>query len=144
MKIKVNCKNCNDEFEKYGNEIKRTKSNFCSKSCSAKWNNVHNPKRHLKMDVTLEEYKVRGCSYRTYKTRICEHARRVFGNNNKGKVVKCSECGYDKFYQVCHIKNVSSFPLSTKIGVVNKISNLVALCPNCHWEFDHGFLKLER
>jgi predicted HNH restriction endonuclease len=25
---------------------------------------------------------------------------------------------------------------------VNALDNLVGLCPNCHWEFDHGLLQL--
>jgi hypothetical protein len=25
---------------------------------------------------------------------------------------------------------------------VNSLDNLVGLCPNCHWEFDHGLLQL--
>jgi hypothetical protein len=24
---------------------------------------------------------------------------------------------------------------------VNSLDNLVGLCPNCHWEFDHGLLQ---
>jgi predicted restriction endonuclease len=25
---------------------------------------------------------------------------------------------------------------------VNSLDNLLGLCPNCHWEFDHGLLRL--
>ena len=35
----VICKNCNIEFEKSNKEIKKTKNHFCSKSCSATFNN---------------------------------------------------------------------------------------------------------
>ena len=54
----------------------------------------------------------------------------------------CAACGYSKHVQCCHKKAISSFPPETLIGVVNALSNLVWLCPNCHWEFDHGQLEL--
>lgn len=49
----------------------------------------------------------------------------------------CAHCGYDKHIQICHIKAISSFDEDTLISVVNSKDNLIALCPNCHWEFDH-------
>ena len=50
--------------------------------------------------------------------------------------------GYDKHYEVCHIKAVSDFSEDTPITVINHIDNLVALCPNHHWEFDNGLLDI--
>jgi hypothetical protein len=32
---------------------------------------------------------------------------------------------------------ISSFADDTPIDVINAPDNLLALCPNCHWEFDH-------
>jgi transcriptional regulator with GAF, ATPase, and Fis domain len=32
--------------------------------------------------------------------------------------------------------------LSATLDEVNSETNLVALCRNCHWEFDHGFLEV--
>jgi hypothetical protein len=49
----------------------------------------------------------------------------------------CVKCGYNKHVEVCHIKPISSFDISTMLSVVNDVSNLIVLCPNCHWEFDH-------
>lgn len=54
----------------------------------------------------------------------------------------CQNCGYDKHTEVCHIKDISTFSEDTLISVVNSPDNLVRLCPNCHWEFDHGRLEL--
>ena len=51
---------------------------------------------------------------------------------------KCLKCLYDKHYEVCHIKPISSFPLDTPISVINSPDNLMPLCPNCHWEHDHN------
>lgn len=55
----------------------------------------------------------------------------------------CAVCGYDSHYEVCHIKPINGFLPSEFVGDVNKLSNLVALCPNHHWEFDHGILSTE-
>lgn len=52
----------------------------------------------------------------------------------------CEVCGYDKHFELCHIKSVSSFDNNTPIKVVNNLNNLIALCPNCHWEFDHNLM----
>ena len=38
--MKVKCKNCDKEFEKFTSQIKKTKNNFCSRSCSASYNNI--------------------------------------------------------------------------------------------------------
>ena len=43
--MKVNCDLCKNEFNKLPNQIKKTKGNYCSRSCSAKSNNVKFPKR---------------------------------------------------------------------------------------------------
>lgn len=49
----------------------------------------------------------------------------------------CEHCGYTKHTEICHIKPISSFSVDTLISVVNNNSNLIRLCPNCHWELDN-------
>lgn len=53
-KEKLNCTNCNTEFEKLPNQIKKSKNHFCSKSCSATYNNKH--KTHGNRRSKLEKY----------------------------------------------------------------------------------------
>lgn len=53
----------------------------------------------------------------------------------------CKKCGYTKHTEVCHIKPIGDFDLDTKLSTINDLSNLIRLCPNCHWEFDHFELK---
>lgn len=55
----------------------------------------------------------------------------------------CLNCGYDKHIEICHIKPVSDFPGSATIFEVNNPENILTLCPNCHWEFDHQMLSIE-
>jgi hypothetical protein len=35
----VNCKNCSKEFDKLANQVAKHPNHFCSRSCSAKFNN---------------------------------------------------------------------------------------------------------
>ena len=65
---------------------------------------------------------------------IRAHARNVYKNELKGC---CEKCGYNKHVELCHIKAISLFPKETLVEVVNSRSNILFLCPNCHWEHDH-------
>lgn len=39
--ILMNCEQCNKQFKKHPNQIKKTKHNFCSRSCSCTYTNQH-------------------------------------------------------------------------------------------------------
>lgn len=54
----------------------------------------------------------------------------------------CANCGYSKHVELCHIRPLSSFVETDKIGVVNGPDNIIQLCPNCHWEFDNKLITL--
>ena len=54
----------------------------------------------------------------------------------------CQKCGYNKHIEIAHIKPISDFSLDTLVSVVNANDNLIALCPNCHWEHDNGLIKI--
>lgn len=45
--------------------------------------------------------------------------------------------------EICHINGVAGFPDTATIDEINSPSNLIALCPNCHWEFDNGLISRE-
>lgn len=66
-------------------------------------------------------------------------ARSAYMRSDKPK--HCRACGFDKHFEVCHIKPISEFSLDSLVSDVNHDDNLVALCPNCHWLFDHDLLK---
>jgi len=55
-KIMVKCGNCDKEFEKLQNQVKRSKNHFCSHSCAATYNNVHKTKgnRRSRLEIYLE------------------------------------------------------------------------------------------
>ena len=58
------------------------------------------------------------------------------------KPCKCAICGYDKHIEVAHIKAVADFSDGSTLAEINSINNLIALCPNHHWEYDNGYLKI--
>lgn len=140
---------------------------FCSKSCAATVNNYKYPKRFLEghckecgkpisarlvyciecfplfqyrdySKITIDDLK----NKRKYQkhSRIRDIARRSYIRSGRHK--KCEKCGYDKYFEVCHIKSIYLFSDDTPISIVNALDNLIGLCPNCHWELDNGFLTL--
>ena len=54
----------------------------------------------------------------------------------------CFNCGYNKHVELCHIKAKADFLDAALLSEVNDISNVMPLCPNCHWEFDNELLPL--
>ena len=67
-------------------------------------------------------------------------ARKLYCRSGLPK--RCRACGYDKHFEVAHIRAISDFPPETAIAEINSLSNLVALCRNCHWELHHGHILL--
>jgi hypothetical protein len=82
----------------------------------------------------------RANSYQNWRSSIQKHAKTIYDRSDKPK--ECCICGYNKHYEVCHIVDVANFEEDSLINSINAIENLVALCPNHHWEFDHGLLDI--
>ena len=131
---------------------------FCSRSCSTIVANKAKPKRVAKDRNCLRC----GCQVPRGRT-VCEdclspkditlgeatytkhHQSSAFAlvRSRARAVVKdwekiCKHCGYSKHVEVCHIKAISEYPPDTKLSAINDPSNLLLLCPNCHWEFDNA------
>lgn len=167
--IKISCFTCSKVFQRNKSEI-RGERLFCSSSCSAKFNNQHNPRRkpegHCSICNTQIKTKLKYCRV-CKKTRpqcdltktlqyyidksistniastystIREHARSVMKTFPKF----CTVCGYNKHVETCHLKAISDFDLTATLGEINHISNLTLLCRNCHWEYDHDLLTIEQ
>lgn len=139
---------------------------FCSRSCSAAFNNKKYVKRKPEgkcksclnpikssrtyckscfsekskiKDMTLNEAMYerghRASAFALVRTRA--RSTEKFKNS-----IKCQNCGYDKHIEACHIKPISSYPVTTLLSQINSEDNIIALCRNCHWEYDHGILSL--
>lgn len=157
----LNCKNCNKPTQN---------PKFCSRSCAATYNNRTTPKRtrqvwrcsvcdkpgrksnsevfdgcvscYLKSEdertgnMTLgESLNLTGHLRSRYNT-VRHHGRKLSRLYDR-----CQVCDYSVVVQVCHIKPIHTFDLETPLKVINDPSNIAILCPNHHWELDHGFLS---
>lgn len=137
---------------------------FCSRSCSASYNNVLQPRRrwHCKkchknasrpskwasvcsdcrakptIDYTLGEVRKRYAD-------VDRSSRHSLINGRARGVLKSlgrtscewEDCDWNYSFQAAHIKPTSEHPDETRLSVVNSPENLRALCPNHHWLFDH-------
>ena len=160
--VSVICQTCRKKFLKKRSEMKRSRSghSFCSRSCSAKYTNSKDvsPKREQIGSCKICNCKIAGD--RTYCT-MCFNKKKIDWNNltyaevkgltkyQRNSIIRslarktyagdfiCQKCGYDKHVEICHIKGISNHSDATLVCEINKAENLIALCPNCHWELDN-------
>ena len=90
---------------------------------------------------TISIQQLRAKALQQYAAQIRSLARAAYRKSSRPK--QCAVCGYATHYEVCHIEPINNFLPSDFVADANKLSNLVALCPNHHWEFDHGMLSIE-
>lgn len=103
--------------------------------------NIENLKTIIDVsNLTKAQLFDRYTQWQTARSAIAKGARQIFNNSSKPK--KCAICGYERHYEVCHIKAVSDFDDNALIAEINNIDNLIALCPNHHWEYDNGVLDI--
>ena len=119
-RIERNCKHCGTALT-----TRRTTCDSCNPSL-IDWRTV--PLAQLK-----------GKALQQYAAQIRSLARVAYRKSNRPKM--CAVCGYATHYEVCHIKPINGFGPTDFVADVNELANLVALCRNHHWEFDHGLLS---
>ena len=164
--IITECDECSIEIIKSHKDFNQSKKHFCSQSCSATYYNKLRPKKEKHSQNQpcpqcgeLCWAKNGGvCKDCKNKNSYAEYSKLTLGDKTydnhkyakysyvryyaKRKAIelgwdRCSECGYDKHYEVAHIRPISDFPPETLLVDINAESNLKPLCPNCHWEFDN-------
>ena len=138
---------------------------YCSRSCSATVNNQRFPKRKpehkcLDCDKSINNRRARcsTCYNKWQQSKLLTDitlGEAIYSNHHRASafalvrsrarsVAKklgldtCEKCGYNKHVEIAHIKPVSSFSEEVMLSVINSRENIMALCPNCHWEFDHN------
>lgn len=148
--------------------ILTTNPRFCSRSCSATYNNKAFPKRTkrdrhcnkcskviesgrrcddcriipvetLTVGQVKERYRSAGYGAWNHYTLIRGRARTRMLASGKNS---CFICGYDRHVEAAHVIAVASFDADTLVSYVNRDDNIIPLCPNHHWEYDHGMLTL--
>jgi predicted restriction endonuclease len=125
----LNCKKCQINFPKINGKDRRE---VCD-NCLVKYINWE--------EITLHELKEKFPKKTQLNSRIVQNSRKIYLKSKKP--LKCEACDYNKYIEICHIKSISSFSNTDKIKDINHIMNLVALCPNHHWEFDKQIKKFE-
>ena len=165
MLVKCNC--CSKEFNKSASQISKTNQNYCSQSCAGKINNSKHPKKKLKKQCkcgTLIWKQKTNCNQCLQK--IVEYrenitlGQAIYNLHHKSsayalvrtrarsiaKSLGCKSrinCNYNKHIEIAHIKPIASFDHSTLVNDINSLTNLIPLCPNCHWEYDNGLLNID-
>jgi hypothetical protein len=163
----VPCLECGKMIYRTASRLARNgKRQFCSTACSNKHRAVKQAKREclvcgkvfsgnrkycsrecrstamrLSPDITLEEY---GSGYTTWEFHGKIRSTARYYLVSSGRSMVCQVCDYDKHVECCHIIPIAEFPKTATLGEVNKLSNLVWLCPNHHWELDHRLLDVSQ
>ena len=166
----VECLFCKKIFLKTASAIRESLNHFCSKSCAASHNNKITKLKHGKNCSTkickncdiIHSRSSEFCSQKcktenfmknkTIKESLTPGERQQKFSGIRGiarnyakylpNKTKCQNCGYDKHVEIAHIKGISTFNEDDLLSNVNDENNLLALCPNCHWEFDNNILDL--
>ena len=169
-RLEVECLQCKKRFKKTLSEINKNQNHFCSRSCAAIYNNAtklkHGKYKKNKICSNCEALHSKNsyfCSQKC-KTENSMKNRTIKETFTKGEQQQkysnirsiarnyakylpnkhaCQNCGYDKHIEIAHIKSISSFNENDMLIDVNNENNLLALCPNCHWELDNGHLTIE-
>lgn len=135
---------------------------FCSRSCAAKYNNKRtdiNRRRpeglcfDCQTPISTRVERCEDCKNKIKSKRILDKTSNSnLGKNPcirqdsrrtyilSGRTLACILCGYATYVEICHIKDIRSYPDGTSYLVINNNSNLIALCRNHHWEFDNNLL----
>ena len=141
---------------------------FCNRSCAATYQGLHRPPKYTCLDcgvrvsrnssrcmpcyrkhksvasksngvITKGELFTKRKGYQSARNGIRRHAKCVFDSMN---ITACQVCGYTKHIDAAHKRSVSSFPDEATLLEINSPDNLIGLCPNCHWEYDHDLISL--
>lgn len=126
---------------------KATTCGKCGKTFSRERDAKNRLTRHLQCSDCRNDVKLltkgalfeKRSSWQSARSTIRKHAVDAFMDH--GKPMVCAVCGYNKHVEIAHIKAVSDFDKDSSLTEINHIDNLVALCPNHHWEYDAGLLQ---
>jgi len=140
------CKECGIEFEIHRNNRSNV---FCSKSCSAKYNNRLREKPNINTRKLVSESLKKYYKEHPEAIRKGEAQSKLVGNSTKGSTGKvpksimelskrtitkllkrlnigCSRCGWNE--STCDIHHING----RKIQDYDNHDNLTLICPNCH------------
>lgn len=132
------CRTCSTRLDKKARQ--KVSSGLC-RVCYNKLKGNENAKK-LTRNFFNEKYAEKGNLHRyaMFRAFVGRFARRKYLESSRPKF--CIICGYDKHFEVCHVKSVEKFSDTTSVFEICDLYNLIALCPNHHWEFDNGLISI--
>lgn len=133
--ISLQCVECSTSFYRNKNHRSRNRCPDCSLSDEQRIAKSKN--------MTLGEYQDKQSVKGKHPSWTNSHVRNFVRYWNKNLEKVCQVCGYSKHTEYAHIKPITSFSKETTLGTINSPDNILILCRNCHWEFDHSHIKLE-
>lgn len=96
--------------------------------------------QRLHLTATIGQKKTeRGDTWRGY---IKQAAAAIYWGAGAPYQCRVDGCDFHAHIELCHLRRVCDFPDTATIAEVNAIENLAGLCPNHHWELDHGLLDV--
>ena len=133
MKFRGNCKQCGKPLKN------KNQTKFCSRKCFGLFSRKTKALVEKKCGIEKARRDWSNITLGTLKKDCKDYRKTIRGLANiwTKKIGRCIKCGYDIHTETCHIKPVSAFSDDDLILDINASSNLIELCPNCHWEFDH-------
>ncbi len=133
-RFKLKCKSCEGEF-RYKNPHKT----YCSPDCKSEALALKSTQVWL--GETIASIKGEGnANFKSRMPYLRKLSRMKYLDSDKPK--ECLVCGYDKHFDVAHVKDVKDFADDDLASEVNDLDNLIALCKNHHWEFDKDHLAI--
>jgi predicted HNH restriction endonuclease len=127
--IEIKCQFCNKDFSTKQNLKDHIKNN-----CKINKEEVEKLKEEVeKLKQELKDIKNKKICSTNIKIRA--QARKIYKENFKLKCIKCKNLDH---IEICHIKPVKEFDIFSEIDTINKLDNLIGLCPNCHKDLDHS------
>lgn len=140
--MKVNCKNCEKEFDKKPSAIKRCPNNYCSISCAAKTNNRIYPKKTKTIVDSKASKNCTTCNLllppemfykrnrENERLAVCKkcvnkqstNRQNARGRSRKNLLIermggKCSTCGYSKCRAAIHFHHKNPSDKSKKMDI---------------------------
>lgn len=131
-KLSKKCSQCDDIVRHWSSTL-----------CEQHYQYEQKNKKEYILNLKISEYTERECIKRLHPSSKFAHIRGLNRSWNKDLIeLPCHVCGYTKHVELAHIKPISSFDLNATLKEVNSRSNVIQLCPNCHWEFDNRLIIL--
>jgi hypothetical protein len=133
-KLTRTCSKCSSVVKSYKHSL-----------CEFHHEELKQTKYEVTKNLTLQDYWNKKSLDGLHTSSKNAHIRQLGRTKFKDLLRKpCANCGYSKHVELCHIKPIRDFKPTDKVDLVNARDNVIQLCPNCHWEFDNGYLKLLR